>query len=97
MAESELDKHTTLITDLTRKVDELQVKADEAAKLKDQLDEWVYLQSSRCLYSIISCIDIVTQQINCKRQKMSWRSTRRNSKKVLSYVKELKSVFFHAL
>jgi len=31
MAELELEKHTTLVTDLTRKVDELQVK--------DQLDE----------------------------------------------------------
>ncbi|KAF8964103.1 HOOK protein-domain-containing protein [Flammula alnicola] len=40
MAESELDKHTNLITDLTRKVDELQVKADEAVKLKDQVDEY---------------------------------------------------------
>ena len=39
MAESELEKHTSLVTDLTRKVDELQVKADEAAKLKDQVDE----------------------------------------------------------
>lgn len=39
MAESELDKHTTLVTDLTRKVDELQVKADEAGRLKDQVDE----------------------------------------------------------
>lgn len=39
MAESELDKHTHLVTDLTRKVDELQVKADEAARLKDQVDE----------------------------------------------------------
>lgn len=39
MAESELDKHTALITDLTRKVDDLQVKADEAERLKDQVDE----------------------------------------------------------
>lgn len=39
MAESELDKHTSLVTDLTRKIDELQVRADEAAKLKDQVDE----------------------------------------------------------
>lgn len=39
MAESELDKHTSLITDLTRKVDTLQEKADEATKLKDQVDE----------------------------------------------------------
>ena len=39
MAESELDKQTALVTDLTRKVDELQVSADEAVRLKDQLDE----------------------------------------------------------
>jgi protein HOOK3 len=39
MAESELDKHTSLVTDLTRKVDELQVKADQAGRLKDQVDE----------------------------------------------------------
>ncbi len=41
MAESELDKQTVLVTDLTRKVDELQVRADEAIRLKDQLDESV--------------------------------------------------------
>ena len=41
MAESELDKHTSVVTDLTRKVDELQVKADIAEKLKDQVDEYV--------------------------------------------------------
>ncbi|KAI0807300.1 HOOK-domain-containing protein [Fomes fomentarius] len=40
MAESELDKQTVLVTDLTRKVDELQVRADEAIRLKDQLDEY---------------------------------------------------------
>ncbi|KAF9452820.1 HOOK-domain-containing protein [Macrolepiota fuliginosa MF-IS2] len=40
MAESELDKHTNLVTDLTKKIDELQSKADEAARLKDQVDEY---------------------------------------------------------
>ncbi|KAF8510223.1 HOOK-domain-containing protein [Hysterangium stoloniferum] len=40
MTEAELDKHTVLVTDLTRKVDELQVKADQAARLKDQVDEY---------------------------------------------------------
>ncbi|KAG1790935.1 HOOK-domain-containing protein [Suillus plorans] len=40
MAEAELDKHTSLVTDLTRRIDELQVKADEAARLKDQVDEY---------------------------------------------------------
>lgn len=39
MAESELDKNTSLVTDLTKKVDDLQVKADLAEKLKDQVDE----------------------------------------------------------
>lgn len=41
LAESELDKQTNIVNDLTRKVDELQVKADEAARLKDQMDEYV--------------------------------------------------------
>lgn len=41
MSEAELDKHTNLVTDLKRKVDELQSRADEAARLKDQLDEYV--------------------------------------------------------
>ena len=45
MAETELDKQTTLITDLTHKVDELQVEADKAARLKDQVDECVILFS----------------------------------------------------
>ncbi|KAI0670659.1 HOOK protein-domain-containing protein [Trametes maxima] len=40
MAESELDKQTVIVTDLTRKVDELQGRADEAVRLKDQLDEY---------------------------------------------------------
>lgn len=40
MAETELDKQTSLVTDFTRKVDELQVQADQAARLKDQLDEY---------------------------------------------------------
>ncbi|KAH9901630.1 HOOK-domain-containing protein [Cubamyces lactineus] len=40
MAETELDKQTVLVTDLTRKVDELQARADEATRLKDQLDEY---------------------------------------------------------
>jgi protein HOOK3 len=39
MAEAELDKQTVLVTELTRKIDELQIKADEAVKLKDQVDE----------------------------------------------------------
>src|SRR5882757_7264088 len=48
MAEAELDKHTLLVTDLTRRIDELQIKSDEAARLKDQLDEYAsYLDRSR--------------------------------------------------
>lgn len=39
VAESELDKNTNVVAELTRKIDELQEVADEAAKLKDQLDE----------------------------------------------------------
>ena len=39
ITESELEKHTILVTDLTRKIDELQIKADEAVRLKDQVDE----------------------------------------------------------
>jgi hypothetical protein len=40
ISEAELDKQTSRVSDLTRKVDELQVKADEAARLKDQVDEY---------------------------------------------------------
>lgn len=43
MAESELDKHANLVTELTKKIDDLQVKADAAARLKDQVDECVLL------------------------------------------------------
>lgn len=35
-----MDKNTSLVTDLTRKMDELQIKADEAVKLKDRVDEY---------------------------------------------------------
>ncbi|TFK72592.1 HOOK-domain-containing protein [Pluteus cervinus] len=40
IAEADLDKQTAFVTDLTRKVEELQIKADEAVKLKDQVDEY---------------------------------------------------------
>lgn len=40
MAETELDKQTGIIKDLTRKMEDLQAKADEAVKLKDQVDEY---------------------------------------------------------
>ena len=39
VAESELEKNSGLVNDLTRRIEELQVKADEAVRLKDQLDE----------------------------------------------------------
>lgn len=39
VAESEIEKHQRIVEDLDRKVDELQVHADEAARLKDQVDE----------------------------------------------------------
>ena len=41
MTEAELDKQTGLVGELTRKVDELQGTADLAARLKDQVDEYV--------------------------------------------------------
>jgi len=40
VTESELDRHTNLVAGLTKKIDELQVKADEANRLKDQVDEY---------------------------------------------------------
>ncbi|KAG5637856.1 hypothetical protein H0H81_002895 [Sphagnurus paluster] len=40
ITESELEKSTNLITDLTKKIDELQPRADERDKLKDKLDEY---------------------------------------------------------
>jgi hypothetical protein len=39
IAESDLDKQSSVAADLTRKVEELQGKAEEAARLKDQVDE----------------------------------------------------------
>ena len=44
MAESELDKNSGLVSELTRRVEELQGLADEAARLKDQLDESVFMR-----------------------------------------------------
>lgn len=41
LAEVELDKNSRVIEDLTRTVHELQETADEAATLKDKLDEYV--------------------------------------------------------
>ncbi|KAJ3976503.1 HOOK-domain-containing protein [Lentinula raphanica] len=39
IAESELDKQTATVTDLNKKVEDLQSKADEAVRLKDELDD----------------------------------------------------------
>jgi protein HOOK3 len=39
VAETELQRQTDIVTDLTRANDELQVKADGYDKVKDQLDE----------------------------------------------------------
>ncbi|KAG8879922.1 hypothetical protein FRB98_005456 [Tulasnella sp. 332] len=39
VTENDLDKRTTSVNELTRRVGELQVKADEAVKLKDKVDE----------------------------------------------------------
>lgn len=41
MTEAEHDKQTGLVSELARKIDELQVTADLAARLKDQVDEYV--------------------------------------------------------
>lgn len=41
MTETELEKSTALVVDLTRRCEELQLKADERDKYKDQVDEWV--------------------------------------------------------
>ena len=41
MTEAELDKQSGLVGELTRKVDDLQATADLAARLKDQVDEYV--------------------------------------------------------
>jgi len=84
MAETELDKQTTLITDLTRKVDELQVEADKAARLKDQVDECVILLSSS-IYLTNYGTDIVMPRTNCRKRRMSWKNTRKSYKKVLTF------------
>ncbi|KAJ7756771.1 HOOK protein-domain-containing protein [Mycena maculata] len=40
VAESDLDKHVHMVTDLTKKNEELQTQADEAVRLKDKVDEY---------------------------------------------------------
>ena len=45
IAEAELDKQSNVNQDLTKKVEELRVKTEEAARLKDQVDEYGVLCS----------------------------------------------------
>ncbi|KAJ7445821.1 HOOK protein-domain-containing protein [Mycena galericulata] len=40
IAESDLDKHVHIVTDLTKRNEELQTQADEAVRLKDKVDEY---------------------------------------------------------
>ena len=44
-AEAELEKQTGVNQDLTKKLDELHAKTEEAARLKDQVDEYGILSS----------------------------------------------------
>lgn len=80
MAEAELDKQTNIVTDLTRKVDELQVKADEAARLKDQVDEYVSCRIT-CSTSLKMPLGIDMPRTSCRKRRTLWRSTRRSSKR----------------
>jgi len=45
-AEADLDKQSTVNQDLNKKLDELHAKTEEAARLKDQVDEYDTLRSS---------------------------------------------------
>ena len=81
MAESELDKQTVIVTDLTRKVDELQVRADEATRLKDQLDEYVRYRID--MKRVIEWhIGIGMRRTSFRRQRTSWRNTRRSCRRL---------------
>ena len=40
IAEADLDKQSAVNQDLNKKVDELHAKTEEAARLKDQVDEY---------------------------------------------------------
>ena len=40
IAEAELDKQNSVTQDLNKKIDELHAKTEEAARLKDQVDEY---------------------------------------------------------
>lgn len=56
VAEAELDKQAGIVSDLTRRVEELQVHADEAARLKDQMDE--YVKVYHFLYCLIHFLQV---------------------------------------
>jgi len=45
VAEAELDKQNNLNQDLNKRLDELHLKTEEAARLKDQVDEYDILRS----------------------------------------------------
>ena len=91
MAEAELDKQTGLVSELTHKVDDLQVTADLAARLKDQVDECVVL--THVAGRLAECaLGIAMRQTSSKRPRTSWKSIKRNSRKVPIYGSMLKSV-----
>lgn len=50
-AEADLDKQSTVNQDLNKKMDELHAKTEEAARLKDQVDEYDILRPSFGSYS----------------------------------------------
>ena len=45
IAEAELDKQNSVNQDLNKRIDELHAKTEEAARLKDQVDEYGILSS----------------------------------------------------
>lgn len=71
LAEAELEKQNRTVEDLHRKCEELQVQADEAVRLKDQVDECVpLLFDKRVISQALFLIDTAMQLINCRRQRM---------------------------
>jgi hypothetical protein len=78
-AESEIEKQTGVITDLNKRIDELQEQADEAAKLKDRVDEWVLV--SAFIATSDDYTDIATPQRSFRRPKMLWKNTRKSYKR----------------
>ena len=67
-AEAELEKQNRTVEDLHHKCEELQVQADEAVRLKDQVDECVTLLfNERAAPQISLMIGIDMQLISCRR------------------------------